>query len=559
MNNTVPVVYIAIVIGVIVLVLIILIFLIGLCFIRMCYLSKVQHKALQNVTYEMKDITKEQDDPVTDDPHSDDIHHSTFTNPDEVINATYSCIEKTAIATVTDGTYSVIHSDNMSTQMQESGHYDNVNKESFQDDAKCDEILYATISTPVTTTNTISIESSQYAPPQVGDQTYAVPHSLDLAKAVKEEESVHSERLYSDVRSRKVPIVPTKSSDLKQYLDTCPVLNVGIYSESINPLDFTCSKEEDEEGDPHFLAPIYPVPTMIPESALQPVEVTGNNIEFKNELGTGQFGEVMLADTNGLSLKDLQLSKTDENRDISLLVAVKKLRSQTQHDAFDIEVRFMSQLKHPNVVCLLGVCSNDPAFIMMEYMEEGDLNQFLQRYSEIVTSPSSDTQIATSSLVYMAFQIASAMKYLSALGFVHRDLAIRNCLIGKNNVIKVADLGVNMKLYQSNYYRIRGNKLLPIRWMATECFSGKFSEKSDIWAFGVTMWELFALGKRKPYPHLSDEEVIHNTLKREYYEFPSRSVACPQTVYDIMEQCWVIDMNQRAAFQELYGLLQMLL
>ena len=234
-----------------------------LCFIKLCYHSKVQHKALQNVAYELKDLTREQDDSVqAGDPHSDDIHHSTFTNPDEVIIAAYSCTEKTAIATVTDGTYSVIHSDNMSTQMQESGHYDNVNKESSQNDAKCDEItsMYATISTPVTTTNTISIESSQYAPPQVGDQTYAFPHSLDLAKSVKEEESVHSERLYSDVRSRKVPIVPTKSSDLKQYLDTCPVFNVGIYSESINPLDFTCNKEEDEECDPHFFGSHLPCP-----------------------------------------------------------------------------------------------------------------------------------------------------------------------------------------------------------------------------------------------------------------------------------------------------------
>ena len=308
---------------------------------------------------------------------------------------------------------------------------------------------------------------------------------------------------------------------------------------------------------PIFLAPIYPAPTMIPESALQPVAVTSDNIKFKNELGTGQFGEVMLADTNGLSLKDLQLSKTDENWDISLLVAVKKLKSHTQHDAFDVEVKFMSQLKHPNVVCLLGVCSNDPAFIMMKYTEEGDLSQFLQQHSEIVSTPSSDTQIATSTLVYMASQIADAMEHLAALNFVHRDLSSRNCLIGKNNVIKVADLGVNMKLYQSNYYRIHGNKLLPIRWMTTECFSGKFSEKSDVWAFGVTMWELFTLAKRKPYPHLSDEEVIHNALKREYRQFPSRPAACPQSVYEIMEQCWVVDMKQQALFKNLQIMLQM--
>ena len=536
--------------------------LIVLCFIRMHYSSKVRHKGLQNVAHELYDITKEQDGNLqAGDTPNNDSHRETVENPEEVINTTYSCIENTA-TTFTNGGYSMIRIDDISARMQESSQYEHANKESSHNNGNSDEIigLYDTVKTAVTSTNKISIESPEYTSPQEGDQTRALPDSPDITQTVKEEEnSLRDERLYSGVRMRKAPIVPTKSSDLKQYLDTCPVFNVGIYSESINPLDFTYSKAGEEQGDPLYYAPIYPAPTVIPEGALQPVEVTNDNIKLKNELGTGQFGGVMLADTNGLSLKDLQLSKTDENRDISLLVAVKRLKSQTQREAFDTEVKFMSQLKHPNMVCLLGVCYSDPAFIMMEYMEEGDLCQFLQGYSEIVKAPSNSTQIATSTVVYMAFQIASAMKYLSALGFVHRDLASRNCLIGKNAIIKVADLGVNMKLYQSNYYRIRGNKLLPIRWMATECFSGRFSEKSDIWAFGVTMWELFALAKRMPYPHLSDEEVIHNALKREYQQFPSRSAACPQTVYDIMEQCWVIDMNQRASFQELYGHLQMLL
>ena len=92
--------------------------------------------------------------------------------------------------------------------------------------------------------------------------------------------------------------------------------------------------------------------------------------------------------------------------------------------------------------------------------------------------------------------------------------------------------------------------------MASECFNGKFSEKSDVWAFGVTMWELFTLGKEAPYPHLSDEEVIHNALKREYRQFPSQPTGCPDDVYEIMEQCWNIDMKQRASFKELCKMLQ---
>ena len=95
---------------------------------------------------------------------------------------------------------------------------------------------------------------------------------------------------------------------------------------------------------------------------------------------------------------------------------------------------------------------------------------------------------------------------------------------------------------------------MPIRWMATECFSGKFSEKSDVWAFGVTMWELFTLAKDLPYPHLSNEEVIHNALKREYRQFPVKPVVCPEPVYEVMEKCWAVDMRHRPTFQKLIGL-----
>ena len=576
---------------------------IGLCFIRMRYRSKVQHKGLENITYELKDVTNEQefDDSVTGDQHSNDSLHQALSNSDEVINASYSRRDKTT-ATVTDGVYSEVCSGNICPQIKDGGGditsktlntqtkiidangdevigmYDVVtsaNKASVKESpaqelssqttimgANGDEFIgMYNVITPVVPANKSSAqESPAKASATVENVTYAHPHELDCTHTVKKEESIQPVLFYSDIQIREAPIVPAKSSDLEQYLDTRSVFNVGTHSESIKPSDFTCSKTEEEETDPVIVGPIYPPPTVLPEYCQQPVEITSDNIEVKKELGTGQFGEVVLAVTSGLSLKDMQLSKTDENQDISLLVAVKKLNpspSQIAKEAFSMEIKFMSQLKHPSVVHLLGVCYHDPAFIMMEYMEEGDLSQFLQRHSEIVSTPSSDTQIATSTVVYMASQIADAMKHLAALNFIHRDLASRNCLIGKNNVIKIADLGVNMKLYQSNYYRIHGNKLLPIRWMATECFSGKFSEKSDVWAFGVTMWELFTLAKYKPYPHLSAEEVIHNALKREYRQFPSRPGACPQPVYEIMEQCWVVDMKQRALFKNLQIMLQM--
>ena len=395
-------------------------------------------------------------------------------------------------------------------------------------------------------------KTHQHKPPSAKD---ALPNSPDG-------ESCHEgDHMYSIVKRRKAPLVPEKSSDLKDYL-AVRIFNENIYSESITPSDFISQQPQPEEeipSDPIIYAPIYPSFAELPESFELPAEVDSSKVKEKVSLRTGHYGEVMLADTIGLSLKDLHLSKTETNKNVSITVAMKNLKQDgtpAQRREFEIESKFLSRLRHPNVARLLGACYEDPAFIMMEYMQDGDLSQFLQKYSEVVSiaTPSSTTQITQSTLVYMASQICSGMKHLAALNFIHRDLATRNCLVGKNFSVKVASLGVAKNIYESHYFRVQGKMLLPIRWMATECFNGKFSEKSDVWAFGVTMWELFTLAKQLPYRHLSDEEVIHNALKREYRHFPTRSSSCPESVYELMGRCWVQDFNERITFGELHTL-----
>jgi hypothetical protein len=420
--------------------------------------------------------------------------------------------------------------------------------------------VYEVIIPPETTAG-VSAELPVYASVPEAQQIHAIQAELSIAE--KEAEAAQNMDLYIDMMTPKVPLI---SSDLEQYMSRRSTLSGGIYTEDINPSDFTRDGSQElgveGEGDVQVYAPIYPALKVLPEGFQQPFEVSSDNIKVMEALRIGQFGEVVLATTNGLSLKDMRLSKIEESRDISIHVAVKKLKPQLpqiEQEDFNQETKFMSCLKHPNVVRLLGVCYYDPAFIMMEYMEEGDLSQFLQRYSEIVsiiTCANNTSQITTSTLVFIASQIASAMKYLAAHNYIHRDLATRNCLVGGNFTIKLADFGMSRNLYESHYYRIQGNAILPIRWMATECFFGIFSEKTDVWAFGVTMWELFTLARDVPYPHLSDEEVIHNALKREYRHLPSRSAVCPQPVYDIMQQCWITDFQQRATFREANVMLQ---
>ena len=330
----------------------------------------------------------------------------------------------------------------------------------------------------------------------------------------------------------------------------------NVFNDSICQSDFTSEEGfgvNIEDSAPLLqLAPIVPTITTHEKG---PLEITGNNVSELQDIGTGECGRVVLAYTRGLCLRDMKLRVVSADEDIPVLVAVKKLKScllASEKEAFEKEINFLSQFEHPNFLRLLGVCLQPPAFIMMEYTEEGDLNQFLQKYSEIVplATPFSSNQIITSTLIYMASQIANAMQFLASFDYIHRDISTRKCLVGKNFNVKLGDLGVNESSYRSHYYCIRGNRLVPIRWMATECFEGMFSEKSDVWAFGVTMWELFTLAKELPYPHLSDEEVIHNALQVEHYQVPPRPGHCPQSVYQIMQQCWIINLQQRATFQE---------
>ena len=397
-------------------------------------------------------------------------------------------------------------------------------------------------SNPIYESAAIISKSSKVAGPLDANPLYAEPDRNSFSTTVSTTSG--GEPLYSEALN------PT------HFLSSSPKINgEPVYSEALNPGHFkqdTQSDKADQELFPY--GPIYEQPSTALKSQ-KPLSITSANISEKSELGVGQFGEVVLAETVGLSEKDLKLGDgTDKSA--RMLVAVKKLKDQadsSMKESFEKEIKFMSGLSDDNIVRLLAVCSEEPKFIVIEYMENGDLFQFLNAH-ELATSIATmqPNQLHASMLLYMAVQISSGMRYLASLKFVHRDLASRNCLVGKNYQVKISDFGMSRNLYESVYYRVRGRAMLPIRWMATESFYGRFSEKTDVWSFGVTIWEIFTLGRHQPYEELDDQSVIQDAVRNKQRKLLDKPEACPDDVYQVMLRCWEYKLEDRLTFAEIF-------
>ncbi len=356
-----------------------------------------------------------------------------------------------------------------------------------------------------------------------------------------------------------------KPPPIPQRLPTPELMDESIYSEA----DFrsalfassqASSMSPTSESRELPCVSIYDDPEPLIRSE-GPKEIFPGNVHEVKDLGVGQFGQVVLAKTVGLSMKDLQIDNDDDNKNVSIFVAVKKLKSSADShvkEAFEKEIKFMSRLRNKNVVRLLAICPSSNPFIVMEYMPNGDLNQFLQNRKLAAKGENSDieTTLNRSDLVHICLQIASGMKYLATFKFIHRDLATRNCLVGDNLAIKIADFGMSRSLYSSYYYRISGRAMLPIRWMANECFYGKFSEKTDVWAFAVTMWEVFVFAREQPYDGMTDQEVIDDAIKGPDRKLLPRPDCCPVEVYEVMKRCWVDEPAERTKFNEVHSLLE---
>lgn len=209
-----------------------------------------------------------------------------------------------------------------------------------------------------------------------------------------------------------------------------------------------------------------------------------------------------------------------------------------------------------HVVRLLGVVSQDqPILVVMELMANGDLKSYLRSHRPNADSydPNSGRQPPTlKRILQMAVEISDGMAYLAATKFVHRDLAARNCMVSEELTVKIGDFGMTRDVYETDYYRKGSKGLLPVRWMAPESLKdGVFTSNSDVWSYGVVLWEMATLASQ-PYQGLSNDQVLRYVIDGGIMERPEN---CPDKLYNLMQKCWHHRPSDRPTFIQLCSLL----
>ncbi|XP_028824287.1 ephrin type-B receptor 4b isoform X2 [Denticeps clupeoides] len=270
-------------------------------------------------------------------------------------------------------------------------------------------------------------------------------------------------------------------------------------------------------------------------------EINVSFVKIEEVIGAGEFGEVCRG--------RLKVPGKKEN-----YVAIKTLKggyTDKQRRDFLSEASIMGQFQHPNIIHLEGVITTScPVMILTEFMENGALDSFLRL---------NDGQFTALQLVGMLRGMASGMKYLSEMSYVHRDLAARNILVNSNLVCKVSDFGLSRFLQENSsdptYTSSLGGKI-PIRWTAPEAIAfRKFTSASDVWSYGIVMWEVMSFGER-PYWDMSNQDVI-NAIEQDYRLPPPPD--CPSSLHQLMLDCWLKDRSTRPRFSSIVSALDKLI
>ncbi|XP_061099102.1 tyrosine-protein kinase SRK2 [Conger conger] len=256
-------------------------------------------------------------------------------------------------------------------------------------------------------------------------------------------------------------------------------------------------------------------------------EIDRNSIRLLRKLGAGQFGEVHEGLWNGTTA-----------------VAVKTLKPGTM-DPLDFlrEAQIMKTLRHPKLIQLYAVCTlQEPIYIITELMRNGSLLEYLQK--------DKGAKLRVPELLELAAQVAAGMAYLELQNYIHRDLAARNVLVGDNNTCKVADFGLArvFKMEDEEVYYVKEGTKFPVKWTAPEAIHGnKFSIKSDVWSFGILLYEIMTYGQM-PYPTMTNYQVVQKLSTGYRMPCPAN---CRGVMSDIMNDCWKENEYERPTFETL--------
>uniref|UniRef100_A0A8C4I434 Tyrosine-protein kinase n=1 Tax=Dicentrarchus labrax TaxID=13489 RepID=A0A8C4I434_DICLA len=277
-----------------------------------------------------------------------------------------------------------------------------------------------------------------------------------------------------------------------------------------------------------------PMDTEVYESPYaDPDELRSSTVDRKQlfledgELGSGNFGTVM----KGI----YKMRKTEKP------VAVKILKNDDNNPSVREEMlreaNVMQQLDNPYIVRMIGICEAENLMLVMELAELGPLNKFLQK----------NKQTGIKNITELVHQVSMGMKYLEEHNFVHRDLAARNVLLVTQHYAKISDFGLSKAVAEEqNYYKAKGHGKWPVKWYAPECINYfKFSSKSDVWSFGVLMWEAFSFGQ-KPYKGMKGNDVMQMIEGGRRMDAP---LNCPEEMYDLMRTCWTYKADERPGFK----------
>lgn len=294
-----------------------------------------------------------------------------------------------------------------------------------------------------------------------------------------------------------------------------------------NPNESALSEDYAEivdEGD-------YSIP------AVKNNELSRSQIELGEILGEGQFGDVHKG--------------TVRNKDGSVIpVAVKTCKGDADFattEKFLEEAYIMQIFDHPHIIKLIGICMESPVWIIMELAKLGELRAYLQN---------NNSRLDLAILLTYAFQLSTALSYLESKKYVHRDIAARNVLVSAHTCVKLADFGLSRWMGQDqSYYRASKGKL-PIKWMSPESINfRRFTTASDVWMFGVCIWEILMLGV-KPFQGVKNNDVIGKIENGERLALPPN---CPPRLYSLMSQCWSYEPSKRPSFKDIKEILQEIL